>query len=85
MVVKILCDAFVYYLCNKSKVMNKKNAFTVVLLLLEKMVNEMENNVIFVMLVKEVLLVVKNWIHLNYGVYTLKGSKRMMTCQSLSK
>jgi len=65
--------------------MNKKNAFTVVLPLLEKMVSEMENNVIFVMLVKEVLLVVKNWIHLNYGVYTLKGSKRMMTCQSLSK
>jgi len=40
--------------------MNKKNAFTVVLPLLEKMVSEMENNVIFVMLVKGVLRVVRN-------------------------
>jgi hypothetical protein len=44
--------------------MNKKNAFTVVLPLLEKMVSEMENNVIFVMLVKGVLRVVRNQIQL---------------------
>jgi hypothetical protein len=40
--------------------MNKKNAFTAVLLLLEKMVIEMGNSVIFVMLVKGVLRVVRN-------------------------